>query len=173
VITVDEVLKAERNTEPLAAERSDVALATFLSNSPACRVAASALKAGAEVAVNLTDVDGDWRIWNDPQAGVVLAAGKAKDPDFELRVPPRAGTAIYSHADADIGDLGVIFFEHIVAKDPALRIQVTLRSGLVKLTGRGWLGLLARGGPTVLMWMTKRGLRGPGAIAAALGRLKR
>jgi hypothetical protein len=72
-----------------------------------------------------------------------------------------------------MGDLGVMFFEHIVAKDPELKIHVTLRSGLVKLTGRGWLGLLARGGPTMLMWMTQRGLRGPGAIATALGRLKR
>ena len=173
MITVNEVLIYEQKPETMTEERSDAALATFLSNSPACRVAASALKAGAEVAVNLTDVDGDWRIWNDPETGIALAPGKAKDPDFELRVPPRAGTAIYSRPNADIGDLGVMFFEHIVAKDPDLKIHVTLRSGLVKLTGRGWLGLLARGGPTVLMWMTKRGLRGPGAIATALGRLKR
>jgi len=170
---VDEVLKDEQNAETITGERSDAALATFLSNSPACRVAASALKAGAEVAVNLTDVDGDWRIWNDPEVGIVLAPGKAKDPDFELRVPPRAGIAIYSRPNADMGDLGVVFFEHIVAKDPELKIHVTLRSGLVKLTGRGWLGLLARGGPTVLLWMTQRGLRGPGAIATALGRLRR
>ena len=170
---MNEVLIYEQKPETMTEERSDAALATFLSSSPACHVAASALKAGAEVAVNLTDIDGDWRIWNDPETGIALAPGKAKDPDFELRVPPRAGIAIYSRPNADIGDLGVMFFEHIVAKDPNLKIHVTLRSGLVKLTGRGWFGLLARGGPTVLMWMAKRGLRGPGAIASALGRLKR
>src|SRR5579864_2963805 len=91
VITVDEVPKDEQKPETMAEERSDAALAKFLSNSPACQMAASTLKAGAEVAVNLTDVDGDWRIWNDPETGIVLAPGKAKDPDFELRVPPRAG----------------------------------------------------------------------------------
>ena len=170
---MDEVLKDVQNAESITGDSSDAALAAFLSNSPACRVAASALKAGAEVAVNLTDIDGDWRIWNDPETGIVLAPGKAKDPDFELRVPPRAGIAICSRPNADMGDLGVMFFEHIVAKDPNLKIHVTVRSGLLKLTGRGWLGLLARGGPTVLMWMSKRGLRGPGAIATALGRLKR
>jgi hypothetical protein len=173
VTTVDAVLTDLNDADAGFAERSDVALATFLSNSPACRVAASALKSGAEVGLVLTDVEGDWRLWNDPENGIVLAPGKAKDCDFQLRIPPRAVFNICSHSDADMGDLGVLFFEHIVARDPARKIHVTLHSGLVKLTGRGWLGLLARGGPKVLMWMTKHGLRGPSAIATALGRLKR
>ncbi len=59
-----------------------------------------------------------------------------------------------------------------MAKDPTRRIGVKLRSGIVKLTKRGWLSVLAMGGPKLMMWMAGRGLRGPGAIANALSRLK-
>jgi hypothetical protein len=149
------------------------ALRHFLATSPAVRVAEVSLKNGAEVAITFTDVEGDWRLRKDTGSGLVLELAKAADPDFALRIPPRAGAAIYSRADSDVGELGVTFFEHIAAKDSDLRINVTVRSGLLKLNSRGWLGLLTRGGPTVMMWMARKGFRGPGAIATALGRLKK
>jgi hypothetical protein len=156
-----------------AEQGSAGALQHFLATSAAVRAAETSLKSGAEVAIAFTDVEGDWRLRKDAASGLVLEAGKAVDPDFELRIPPRASEAIFSRADTDIGELGVTFFEHIAAKDSDLRINVTVRSGLLKLNSRGWLGLVARGGPTVMMWMARRGLRGPGAIATALGRLKK
>ena len=155
----------------LGGERPDVILSNFLSNCAAVQLAAASVRAGAEVAITFTDMEGDWRIWRDG-ARIAFDPGKAKDPDFELRMPPRAVDAICSRLDADIGDLGVSFFEHIVSRDPKFKIQVTIHSGVMKLTGRGWLGLLTRGGSKVVMWMTRKGLRGPGAIATALGRLK-
>jgi hypothetical protein len=169
---VDEAPKNEPHPVFATGEGSAAGLANFLSTSAACRVAATTLRAGAEVAITFRDIEGDWRLCKDPTAGIVLERGKAKDPDFELRIPPLAANAIYSRPDSDVGELGVTFFEHIVAKDPDQKIHVTLRSGLLKLTGRGWIGLLARGGPTVMMWMAKKGLRGPGAIATALSRLR-
>jgi hypothetical protein len=152
---------------------SVAALQHFLATSAACRVAASILKNGAEVGVTFTDVEGDWHVRTHPPDGTSLEAGKAADPDFELRIPPAAGAAIFSHTDSDVGQLGVKFFEHIASKNPDLRINVVLRSGLLKLSKRGWLALLTRGGPAVMMWMAKKGFRGPGAIATALGRLKK
>lgn len=149
------------------------ALRHFLATSSAVRAAEISLKSGAEVAITFTDVEGDWRLRKEAASGLVLEAAKAVDPDFELRIPPRACEAICSRADSDLGELGVTFFEHIAAKDSDLRINVTVRSGLLKLNSRGWLGLLTRGGPTVMMWMARKGFRGPGAIATALGRFKK
>jgi hypothetical protein len=154
-------------------QTADAQLLTFLLTGAACGTAAAVLRAGAEVAVTFTDLEGDFRICKHAESGIALEAGKALDPDFELRIPPRALQAICARTDADMGDLGVIFFEHIIAKDPLERISVTVHSGLVKLTRRGWLGLLARGGPTVMMWMAQKGLRGPGSVANALGRFKK
>jgi hypothetical protein len=148
-------------------------LSNFLSTNAAVQAAATSLRAGAEVAIVLTDVDGDWRICRNEATGVSLEPGKATDPDFELRIPPAAIDTICSRQDSDVGELGITFFELVAERDPALRINVTLHSGFIKLTSRGWLSLLARGGPRVVMWLANKGLRGPGGVATALARLKR
>jgi hypothetical protein len=154
-------------------EPSDVILARFLLYSPAARVAANALKDGAEVGITFTDVPGEWRFRGAAGATtLVLEAGKATDPDFELRVAPGAVDSICSRPLADIGELGVAFFEHVCARDPEQKIRVNLHSGLVKLTRRGWLGVLSKGGSTTVSWLAGKGLRGAGAVAGALGKFK-
>jgi len=154
-------------------EASDVLLARFLLSSPAARLAASALKEGAEVGITFTDVPGDWRFRGATgSSGLQLEPGKPVDPDFELRVAPGAVDAICARPDAEVGELGVTFFEHMATRDPEQKIRVQLHSGLVKLTRRGWLGVLSKGGSTTVSWLAAKGLRGAGAIAGALGRLK-
>ena len=154
-------------------ERAHAVLSNFLSTSPAALAAASSLRVGAEAAITLTDVEGDWRIFRTEDSGILFESGKALDPDFDLRIPPAAIHSICSRHDSDAGDLGVTFFEHLVERDPALKITVKLHSGFIKLTSRGWLTLLARGGPKVVFWLANKGLRGPGGVATALGRLRR
>jgi hypothetical protein len=102
----------------------------------------------------------------------VFEQEKAANPDFELYMPPDAVKAITARTDSDVGSIGIVFFEHILARDPARKVGVKVHSGIVKLTRRGWLGVLALGGPKLVMWMAGKGLRGPGAIANALSRLK-
>jgi len=152
-------------------ESADAQIARFLLGSPAARLVAGSLREGAEVGITFTNLPGEWRFYCNP-AGPALERGKAQDPDFELRLAPRAVEAICSRPEADIGDLGVIFMEHIVAREPDDKIRVTVHSGLVKLTRRGWVGVLARGGAKVAGWMAKKGLRGPSAVMTALARLK-
>ncbi len=152
-------------------EPADAALARFLSSSPAAAMAAGSLRQGAEVAVSFTELAGDWRFYSD--AGVpTLQPGLAKDPDFALRLPPGALQSICALTSADIGELGIAFLERLDSHEPDFRIQVQLRSGLIKLTQRGWLTVLARGGPKVAGWLARRGLRGSGAVIAAIARLK-
>jgi hypothetical protein len=152
--------------------RSDVMLATFLASNPAAKRAASALRAGAEVAITLTDVSGDQRVYLNDAGSISFEPTKAVDPDFELRIPPAAVRAICSRNDADLADLGIAFFEHIIARQQEYKIHVKVHSGVVKLTRRGWLKLLTQGGSKTLGWMAAKGLRGPGAVASALGRLR-
>src|SRR5437016_13259026 len=137
-------------------EPSNIVLQRFFETSESARKAASQLKAPAEVGVRFTDVAGEYRftlVDGKPR----FLDGRAKDPDFELTMAPGAVTAIASHPDADVGDLGILFFQHIVARDPEAKISVKLHSGLVKLTLRGWLGVLAQGGGKVLAWMAAKG----------------
>jgi hypothetical protein len=134
-------------------------------------MAAGSLRAGAEVAVSFTDLAGEWRFFSD--AGKpTLEPGKATDPDFALRIAPGALKSICARTDADLGEFGIAFFEHVVSREPGFRIRVQLHSGLIKLTQRGWLTLLARGGPKVAAWLARRGLRGSSAVVAAIAHLK-
>ena len=153
-------------------DRSDAVLAAFLERNPGARKAAGSLRGGAEVAIMFTDIPGAWRVFINDVGGIGFEEQPAIDPDFELHVPPQALREICAGDAQDLGDLGVAFFEHLVAKEPERRIHATVHSGMVKLTRRGWLGLLTQGGTKVVMWMGRKGLRGPGAIAGALGRLR-
>lgn len=162
----------DQTTTPSLAERPDELLAQFLASNPGAQRAAQALKAGAEVAVAFSDFPGDWRVYLTQAGAIGFEQATAQDPDFSLRIPPGALRALCSSGSADLGDLGIAFFEHIVAREQDRKIHVTVHSGLVKLTRRGWLGLLTQGGSKTLGWMARKGLRGPGAIVGALGRLK-
>ena len=152
---------------------SGVLLSAFLASNPGAQRAAGVLRAGAEVAVSFTDTAADGRIYVNEAGRITLESTKAIDPDFVLRIPPGAIRTICSRNDTDLGDLGVSFFEHIVSREQESKIYVTVHSGLTKLTRRGWLNLLAQGGPKVMGWMVKRGLRGHGAVASALSRLRK
>lgn len=151
---------------------SDVALTQFFDTSSAARKAAAPLKKSAEVGVNFTDVPGEFRftlVDGRPR----LLREKAQDPDFILTLAPGAVDAIASRPDDDVGELGVTFFQHMLAPKPEDKVRVKLHSGILKLTMRGYLGVLAAGGPKVMMWMAQKGLKGPSAVASALSRLKK
>lgn len=149
-------------------EPSNVVLQRFFESSEAARRASAPLRKSAAVGVRFTDVPGDFHfklVDGKPR----FVEGKADDPDFELTMGPAAVTAIADKPDAEVGDLGILFFQRIAAKD----IQVKLHSGLIKLTTRGWLGVMAAGGGKVVMWMASKGLKGPAAIGHALAKLKK
>src|SRR2546421_8003306 len=153
-------------------EPSNIVLQRFFETSESARKAASHLKAPAEVGVRFTDDAGEYRftlVDGKPR----FLDGRAKDPDFELTMAPGAVTAIAAQPNADVGDLGILFFQHIVAQDPQSKIGVKLHSGLIKLTMRGWVGVMLSGGGKVLGWLASKGLKGPSAIAHALSRLRK
>src|SRR2546421_10403516 len=155
-----------------AVETSDFKLARFFGTSEAARRAASSLRKAAEVGVRFTDVPGDFR-FHSVDGKPAFEAGKAMDPDFELTLAPGAVAAITARPQADVGELGILFFQHIIAKEENEKIRVKLHSGLVRLTIRGRLGGLAAGGPKVIGWVAEEGPEGPSAVASALSRLKK
>ena len=92
---------------------------------------------------------------------------------FDLTLAPGAVRAICGRPEAEIGDLGILFFQHMIAQAPEEKIRVKLHSGLLRLTMRGWLSVLGHGGPRGVGWMAQKGLKGPSAVAVAISRLKK
>ncbi len=153
-------------------EPSNVVLQRFFESSESARKASAHLKKAAEVGVRFTDVPGDFHfklVDGKPR----FMSGASADPDFDLILAPGAVSAIAAQPNAEVGDLGILFFQHIVAQDPQSKIKVKLHSGLMKLTMRGWLGVMAAGGGKVMGWLAMKGLKGPSGIASALSRLKK
>ncbi len=155
-----------------APEPSDALLRRFFETSETARKASSSLKKAAEVSVRFTDVPGDFRFLVSEGKPKFLS-GKAVDPDFDLTLAPGAVRAIAGRPDAEVGELGIAFFQHILAKEPENKITVKLHSGLMKLTMRGYLGVLAQGGGKVIGWMAQKGLKGPSAVARAISKLRK
>jgi hypothetical protein len=153
-------------------EPSNVVLQRFFETSEAAKRAAHPLKKAAEVGVRFTDVPGDFH-FRSVEGKPRFVTGKADDPDFDLTLAPGAVSAIAAQPNADVGDLGILFFTHILTKDPNAKINVKLHSGLMKLTMRGWLSVISQGGGKVFGWMASKGLKGPSAIASAVSRLKK
>ena len=153
-------------------EASDAILRRFFETSETARKASSSLKKAAEVGVRFTDVPGEFRfIMADGKPKFL--SGKAVDPDFDLTLAPGAVRSIAEKPDAEVGDLGIAFFQAILSKEPENKVTVKLHSGLMKLTMRGYLGVLAQGGGKVMGWMATKGLRGPSAVASAISKLRK
>ena len=153
-------------------EPSNVVLQRFFESSESARRASSHLKKAAQVGVRFTDVPGDF-CFRVVDGAPRFLASPPDDPDFELTLAPGAVSAIAAQPNADVGDLGILFFQHILAKDPQSKIHVKLHSGLIRLTMRGWLSVMASGGGKVVGWMASKGLKGPSAIAHAVSRLRK
>src|SRR5438270_4083522 len=138
-----------------SSEGSETRLRRFFETSEAGRRAASSLRKAAEVGVHFTDVPGDFR-FHAVDSKPVFERGKAMDPDFDLTLAPGAVAAITARLDADVGDLGILFFQHILAKDENAKVRDKLHSGSLRLTMRGWLSARAAGGTKAVAWLAHK-----------------
>src|SRR5437868_2715016 len=127
-------------------------LRQLLETSEAGRKAASSLSKAISVGVRFTDVPGDSR-FRAVDGKPRFEPGKAAEPDFELTLFPGAVHDVCGKSSADVGDLTVLFLQHIFANEPDQKILVKVHSGLVKLTMRGWLRVVVAGCPKLIGWL--------------------
>jgi len=144
----------------------------LMETSEAARKAATSLSPSASVAVQFTDAEGEFRFYS-VDGKPRLEPGKAEAPDFELTLPPGAAHDICGRAPGDLGDLGVLFLQHIFAEEEDQRIQVHVRSGLIKLTLHGWFRIVVAGCPKVIVWLAREGLKGPSGLVGLLSRFRK
>jgi hypothetical protein len=139
-------------------ESSLVALQAFLEAAPAARRACRHLRSAAQVALRLAGGPARFTVEGGRPA---LRPGPTADPDFTLEIPPAAVSRLTGRRDADVGELGILFFQLLLERDPALRIRARLHASTGRLAARGYLGVLASGGLQVAGWLLRRGIADP------------
>jgi hypothetical protein len=95
--------------------------------------------------------------------------GPAEDADFTLTLPAAAVDRITGLGSADVGALGVAFFQLVRERDPAVKARIRIHASTARLVGHGYLGVLALGGAQVAWWLLRNGIRSP---RAAIDRLR-
>ncbi len=147
-------------------------LKTFFETSAAARRATRPLKKGASVAVTFPDDPEPYRFTMESgSAGFV--PGRESDPDFSLVLPPKAVEEITGLEADDLGSFAVAFFKCILADEDERKVHVKLHAGFIRLTRHGYLSTMALGGPTVMMFLARQGLKGPGGIKKAIDKLRK
>lgn len=142
-------------------------LSTFFESSPVATEAVRRLSDGAEVAVIL-DCNEQARFFVE-SGKPHLALGAARDPDFTLTIPAQAVRHIVDLRSDEIGEYGVAFFTLVTARDPELRVRISIGASTMRLFGKGYLRVLAAGGAKVTAWLLKKGALNP---KAAIDRLR-
>lgn len=143
------------------------ALRRFLEGAAVARAATRPLSRAARVNVVLPE--GPARFTMESGAPALLP-GADLDPDFTLRLPAGAVRRITALVGDDVGEFGIAFFQLVLERDPELRVRVHLDAPPARLLGRGYLGVVARGGLKVTWWLLRNGVKDP---AAALERFRK
>ena len=96
----------------------------------------------------------------------------AEHPELVFTLTPNAATEILKNPSKDIGEIGVSIAKLIISKDENTKISIKLRSGMLGLFTKGYLGVITSGGVSFASFLATRGLSGMSAIKDAIGRMK-
>ena len=142
-------------------------LRAFFAASAAARRATRLISGDARVDLVL---DGGFAHFTHEDGTADVRHGTSGRPDFTLTLPRAAVERLTARDAADVGELGVAFFELALERDPALRIRIHLEAPTARLIAHGYLAVVALGGVKVAWWLVKNGIGHP---RAALERLRR
>lgn len=147
------VQRDESQRDPVVAR-----LATFFCQHPAWIDAASKLQPEATSSVYFSHLPG--QVWHlaRHEGRARLAPGPAADPDLVFLFTPVAVSRL-AGVDGAIGDFAVELFRLLSETHPDLRVRLRVAASFTRLVQRGYLGLLAAGGWSVLAFGATRGVR--------------
>ena len=139
------------------------ALAHFFATHPACVAATRCVRVGATSKVFFTHRPGEpWHLLRGSD-GSSLEQGPASDPDFAFCFPPRSIERITT-AGGGVGGFAVALFSSIVEADASLHVGFRVIAPWMRLARNGYVRLLLAGGPQVLAFGARHGIRSVGQL---------
>lgn len=101
----------------------------------------------------------------------LLRPGRARDPDFVFRFAPGSIERLAA-VRGGIGDFAVELFRLILEDDPDLQVGFRIVAPFERLARRGYARLLIRGGPRVLAFGARHGIRTPAALRRLVAQMR-
>lgn len=92
-----------------------------------------------------------------------LLPGRSTSPDFAFRFTPRSVRRL-SEVDGGIGGFARVLFELMLDPDPEARIDIRIVASFSDLRRRGYVRLLLAGGPALVAFGARHGVRGLGEL---------
>ena len=133
-------------------------LAELFRSHPIWCEAARQIAADGSCAVFFSHRPGEpWRLVR--RGGVsVLEPGPAEDPDLAFCFSPAAIEAL-AHTKGGVGDFALALFRLGLEDDPERRVRIRVIAPFGRLLRRGYVTLLLRGGPRLLRFGARHGVR--------------
>ena len=139
------------------------ALARLFREHPAWQRAARQIASDATSTVYFSHRPGEaWRLERGEQ-GSDLLPGAAPDPDFVFRFTPGAVDRL-AKVGGGIGEFAVELFTRMTDADPTDKVDLRIVARFPRLVWRGYVKLLAAGGPAVVAFGARHGIHGLGAL---------
>lgn len=135
----------------------------FYAESPACLKAAKPIKEGASSLVMFEGDDRPYALVREKGVSV-LRPGRPEDPDMFFRFTAGAVEALASLRTRSVGEYATRIFDLILSEDPRCRVDYRLFSDFATLFRRGYVGILLLGGPAVLAYGARHGVKGIGGL---------
>ncbi|RMF16864.1 MAG: hypothetical protein D6761_05555 [Candidatus Dadabacteria bacterium] len=121
--------------------------------------AATSIAEGASSQVFFSHLDSEWHLLRR-EGRSLLIEGPSPDPDFGFCFTPASIERIFSVPDdAHIADFAIELFECITSEDPETKIDFRVHAPFSQLLKRGYVKLLLRGGPRVMQYAARHGVR--------------
>ncbi len=142
---------------------SDEEIRTYFENRAVCIRAAGSLRESASIGLEVISSAGMTRYFrfsrkNGGNQLVSLDSQSTSDDDFTFFAPEQTLKEVLQTATDDIAEIGVLVFKRMMRITPEEnRIRVQMRIGLLGVTRKGYLGIIAQGGRSIASFLASHG----------------
>ena len=141
---------------------SDFKMLQDFFDKPVAVKAASPLKKGVTVNVDIIETGESFHVVKEDNMRVYKEKGKNPDATIEMTI--NAVEYLISFETDNIGEYGIEILKMILEGDQKKRIIVHYHVGLIKITTHGYFGVLKLGGSGIWQYLSSHGLSNIGKI---------
>lgn len=109
---------------------------------------------------------------NKKNSVLPAASESSSKPDVTFSLTAQAWGDLVANPSEDVGEIGVAIAKLIFSRDPSRKVEAQLHIGLLNLLTKGYFGVLAAGGASLMGYLANHGFGSLSAIKERIKNLK-